>query len=155
MPGWTSSVPGAVDSLLALLRDDPALTGVTVLDGPTVTADPILEAVTVGYEDPETAAAVTGTSAPEGLARARDLETFTIACAAEVLLNASTDLSAARVRAYELLGFVGQILADHHNLNSAVMMAHLGAHTLSQEQTQQGALVRIAFGVDCEAYSQV
>jgi hypothetical protein len=154
MAGWTSSVPGAVDGLLELLRSAPSLSGVTVLDGPTVTADPILEAVTVGFEDPETAAAVTATSAPEGLSRARDLETFTIACAAEVLVSASTDLRVARLRGYELLGFVGQILADHHQLNGAVMMAHLGAHTLSQEQTQQGALVRIAFSVDCEAYSQ-
>lgn len=155
MPGWTSSVPGAIDSLIALLRAAPSLSGVTVLDGPTVTADPILEAVTVGYEDPETASAVTATSAPEGLARARDLETFTVACAAEVLVAADTELRTARLRGYELLGVVGQILADHHTLDGAVMMAHLGAHALSQEQTQQGALVRIAFGVDCEAYSQV
>lgn len=155
MPGWTSSVPGAIDNLMTLLREEPLLTGVTVLDGPTVTSDPIFESVTVGFEDPETSAAVTSTSAPEGLARARDLETFTIACAAEVLLSASTDLPAARRRAYELLGFVGQVLAARHTLNNAVMMANLGTHTLSQEQVDQGVLVRIAFGVDCEAFSRI
>lgn len=154
MSGWMSSVPGAIDGLLKLLRDMPFLEGVTVLDGPTVTADPIAEAITVGYEDPGTSAVVEGASEPEGLTRDRDREIYTVMCAVEVLLGSSTDLPAARCRAYELFGFVGQVLADNHTLNRAVMMAHLGAHTLSQDQLQQGALARIVFGVDCDAFSR-
>lgn len=152
MAGWASSVPGAVDGLLGLFRTAGALGGVSVLDGPTVTADPISEAITVGFED-GTSSAVEATSSGEGLSRARDREQYAITCAVEVLLGSSTDTPAARRRAYELLGVVGQVLAENQRLGGAVMLAEVGTHSLSQEQTPQGAVARIVFGVDCDAFT--
>ena len=150
---WMSSVPGAVDALVGLLASAPGLEGVTVLDGPTVTEQAIMEAVTVGFEDESTAAVVESASEPEGLSRARDRETYSITCAVQVLLGSSVDAPAGRRRAYELFGAVGGVLADSPRLGGAVMLAALGTHTLSNPQTPQGAMAQIVFGVDCDAYS--
>lgn len=152
---WSSSVPEAYDALVALLTSAAAMEGARVLDGPVVSEDPIMEAVIVGFEDESAAAVEEGTNEPEGLARARDRETFTINCAVMVMLGASTDMPAARRRAYELFGAVGRVLADDPQLGKSVTMATLGSHTLTQPQTDQGALAQITFGVDCQSYTRL
>jgi hypothetical protein len=151
---WSSSVPDAYDALVGVLSTATALEGVTVLDGPVVSADPIMEAVTVGFEDESLSAVEDGSNEHEGLSRARDRETFTINCAVQVLLGSSTDMPTARRRAYALFSAVGGALADNPRLGGAVDLAVLGAHTLTQPQTPQGALAQIAFGVDCQSYSR-
>ncbi len=154
MAGWASSVPGAMRNLVSILQAAPALHGVTVLDGPTVTEDVINEAVTIGYDDGVTGSAVTSASEADGISRARDQESYTVNCAVEVLLGSSTDLPAARERAYVILGAIGKILAVNQRLNGAVMIAQLGQHNLSQGQPPEGALARIVFGIDCEAFTR-
>jgi hypothetical protein len=150
---WMSSVPGAVDALVGALRTAPGLDGVPVLDGPTVTNQAMSEIITVGFEDEATAAVVESLSEPEGLSRARDHETYSITCAVQVLIGASVDVPAARRRAYGLLGVVGDVLAGDSRLGGAVMLAALGAHTLSLPQTPQGVMAQIVFGVECDAFS--
>lgn len=152
---WMSSVPGAYDALAGVLSDALALEGVTVLDGPVVTDQALMEAVIVGYEDSETSAVVEASNAPEGLGRARDRETYSITCAVEVLLGSSVDMPTARRRAYALLGLVGAVLAQNPRLGGAVMMASLGTHTLSQMQGGQGALAQIVFGVEVDAFTRL
>lgn len=151
---WASSVPGAMRNLVSILQAAPALHDVAVLDGPTVTGDAISEAVTIGYDDGLTGSAVTSASEAEGISRARDQESYTINCAVEVLMGSSADLPAARERAYAILAVVGKILAVNQTLNRAVMIAQLGQHSLSQGQPPEGALARIIFGVDCEAFTR-
>lgn len=151
---WSSSVPDAYDALVGLLSTAPSLGGVRVLDGPVVSADPIMEAVIVGFEDESLAAVEDGSNGPEGLGRTRDREDFTINCAVQVLLGSSTDMATARRRAYELFGVVGGVLAGDPRLGRTVVLASLGSHTLSQPQTPQGALAQITFGVDCQSYSR-
>jgi len=148
-----STVPAAYDALVALLSGAD-LGGAKVLDGPVVTSSAIMEAIIVGYETDDLSAVVEGNSEPEGLSRARDRETYSITCAVQVLCGSSTDMPAARRRAYELFGLVGGALASDPRLGGAVMMASLGTHSLSQPQTQQGALAEIVFGVDCDAFSR-
>jgi len=151
---WSSSVPEAYDALMGLLLSAASLEDVRILDGPVVTEDAIMEAVIVGFEDESVSAVEEGTNEPEGLSRARDFETFTINCAALVLLGSSTDMPTARRRVYELFGAVGEVLAEDPRLGGAVGMATLGSHTLTQPQTPQGALAQVAFGVDCRSYSR-
>jgi len=151
---WTSSIPGAYDALFALLSTDPSFEGVVVLDGPAVTEDDFMEAVTVGFEDESMSAVEDGMNAPEGLSRGRDHEEFTINCAVQVLLGSSTDMPTARRRAYELLSAVGGVLAGDPRLGGVVSLAALGSHSLTQPQTPQGALAQITFGVDCQSYSR-
>jgi hypothetical protein len=151
---WSSSVPGAYDALVALLGTTPALEGVRVLDGPVVTEANIQEAVIVGFEDDDLAAVVDASNQPETLARTRDRERFTITCAVQVLLGSSTDMPSARRRAYSLFGAVGGALAEHPTLSRTGMLASVGAHSLSQPQTPEGALAQIVFGVDCDAFTR-
>lgn len=150
---WASSVPGALDALVTALRAAPGLADVTVFDGPVVTASGQQEAVTVGdIGDPEDPTAVEGQNAREGLAPAPDREQYTIRCAVIVRVGGG-DASAARHRAYQLLGEIGGVLAGDQRLGGAVMIAQLGSWSLAQGQDGKGALVTLAFNVDVDAFT--
>src|SRR3954466_6177105 len=84
---WMSSVPAAYDALVDVLTEALAAADVTVLDGPVVTEQVVMEWVVVGYENDELSAVVDGSNTPEGLGRARDQETYSITCAVQVLLG--------------------------------------------------------------------
>lgn len=152
---WTSSVPNAIDALVQAFTTTPELDGVAVYDGPVVTQAGKLEAITVGFNGDETpgASAVDGQSSREGLAIGRDREQYTIQCSASVL-NGSGDISAARRRAYELYGLVGGVLAADQRLGGAVMTTQLGAARLVQDQTADGAVATVEFGIDCDAFTR-
>lgn len=150
---WTSKVPDAVDALFAALKIASELQGVTVRDGASTSQAKVMEIVSVGYTGEEAQTDVEATLTPEGLARATDRERFTIRCAVAVL-KGSTDLPAARRRAYELLAAVGDVLARDRTLGGTVLRAMIGTHSLNQDQTDGGAQAVIVFGVDCEAFSR-
>ena len=69
------------------------------------------------------------------------------------VLNGSKDITAARTRAYELLSACGAAVTADKKLGGAVAMAFLGNHNMTHEQTQRGALVTIAFEVNCNAWT--
>lgn len=153
MAAWTSSVPDALDALVAALQAAPGLAGVAIFDGPVVTASGQLEAVMVGLGDQEDPTAVEGQNTREGLAAAPDREQYGIRCAA-IVCDPGGDISAARRRAYQLLGVVGGVLAADQRLGGTVMIAQLGSSTLSQDQDETGALATIAFTVEVDAFSR-
>jgi hypothetical protein len=150
---WGSSVPGALDALVATLSAAPGLTGVTVADGPVVTGSGQQEAVTVGLGDPEDPTAVEGQNAREGLAASPDREQYGIRCAV-IVRDGSGDTPAARRRAYQLLGEIGEVLAADQRLGGAVMVAQLGSWTLAQDQDGKGAIVTLAFTVEVDAFTR-
>jgi hypothetical protein len=151
---WGSTVPAAVDALVALLRTASGLEGVKVFDGPGVTGSSQTEAVMVGVGANEDPTAVDGRQDREGLSTARDREQYEIRCALAVV-NGSGDISAARRRAYELLGVVGGVLASDQRLGGAVLNAQLGSAAFTQDQTEQGAEAVISFTVDVDAFTHV
>lgn len=151
---WMSTIPDAVDALVAAFRAAPGLSGVKVFDGPVVTASGQMEAVTVGdVGDQEDPTAVEGQNTREGLAATRDREQYTIRCAV-LVLNGAGDASAARRRAYQLLGEIGEVLAADQRLGGAVMIAQLGSSTLSQDQDETGATATVAFNVEVDAFTR-
>lgn len=150
---WASSVPGALDALVAALRAAPGLADVMVFDGPVVTDSGQLEAVTVGVGDQEDPTAVEGQNARDGLAAAPDREQYTIRCAV-IVRTGTGDISPARRRAYQLLGEIGGVLAADQRLGGAVMIAQLGSWTLSQEQAGTGAQATLSFNVDVDSFSR-
>jgi hypothetical protein len=151
---WMSTVPDALDALVAAFRGAPGLADVTVFDGPTVTASAQQEAITVGDDgDQEDPTAVEGQNTREGLAAAPDREQYGIRCAV-IVQDGSGNISAARRRAYQLLGEVGDVLAADQRLGGAVMMAQLGASTLAQGQDEDGATATISFNIEVDAFSR-
>lgn len=149
---WTSRVPDVIDALTDAFRVAPEFDGVTVWDGPQVSKAAPQEMLTVAFTGDDNESDVDAASLPEGLARQPDRETFTVRCAAAVL-KGSTDMRAARRRAYELYSAAGAVLARDPRLGGIVLRARLGAHSLTQAQTDRGAQAVIVFGVDCDAFT--
>jgi hypothetical protein len=125
---------------------------VVVRDGPVVTADPALEAVAVGYVGDQNQDVVTGSASPEGLGGGQDRERYAVTCTVEVL-DADGDIAAARVRAYQLHAACGAAIGVDRRLGGAVLIASVGIGSLRQQQTTGGALARVSFPVNIEAYT--
>jgi hypothetical protein len=151
---YYSSVPAAITALLTAFRTSTALglAGVTVYDGPVITGAGGTEAVAVGYTGDQNQDVVTGTAAPEGMASGPDRERYAVTCAAEVI-DPGGDLAAARTRAYQLHAACGQAIAVDRTLGGKVLQASTGIGSLQQQQTAGGARARVAFPVNCDAYT--
>lgn len=147
---WASTVPAALDGLLAMWADADALQGVKLVDGPNVSSGTLKEALIAGWEGDESTEAVTGSLASGGLALAPDREQYTINCAVMVL-RGTRQMAAARARAYELFAAAAAELVADKTLRGAVMTARLGSMTLTQTQDSRGAIATVLFGVDCDA----
>ena len=156
MTYYYSSVPAAITALLTAFRTSTALglaaVPVPVRAGPQLTAAAALEAVAVGYASAQNASVVSGTSTAEGLGTGPDRERYTIACTAEVL-DPGADMGAARTRAYQLHAACGAAIAVDRTLGGKVLRATAGLGSLEQQQQQNGALARVTFGVDIDAYT--
>lgn len=150
---WASTVPAAIDGLVAMWSDSTALQGVTVVDGPRVSGATLKEALIVGWEGDDSTEAVTGGLSSGGLELSPDREQYTINCAASVL-RAAKQMADARRRAYELFGFAAAELALDKTLRGAVMAARLGSMTLTQTQDSRGAVATVTFGVDVDAFTR-
>jgi hypothetical protein len=151
---YSSSVPAAIAAITAAFRTSVALglAGVPVRDGPELTAAPGLEAVAVGYTGSTDENVVTGTATAEGLAVLPDRERYAIMCAVEVV-DGEHDIAAARTRAYQLHAACGAAIAADPKLGGTVLRATPGIGSLRQQQTADGALARVVFPVNVDAYT--
>ncbi|MCQ9178946.1 hypothetical protein KMT30_07850 [Streptomyces sp. IBSBF 2953] len=149
---WSSRIPDAVDYIVDTFKVAPELVGVTVWDGPEVSKATPLEMLTVAFTGDDIDSDVEASSTAEGLGGKPDRETFTIRCAAAVL-RGSTDMRAARRRAYELHAAAGAVLARDPRLGGLVLRARLGSHTFKQAQSERGAQAIVIFGIDCDSFT--
>lgn len=152
---WASTVPLAIDALVAKLQTLTAtdLAGVGLRDGPRVVADGKLETITVGFVTEDDAIAVEHDLEFAGLAIDPLAETYTIRNAVTVV-NGAGNVTAARIRAGELLGIVGGVLAADKTLGvPGVLSARLGDLTWLQSQ-EAGAEAQVLFGVVVQANTQ-
>jgi hypothetical protein len=151
---YASSVPAAITALVTAFRTSTSLglAGVPVRDGPELVQESGLEAVAVGYTGDANEDVVTGTASPEGLAVLPDRERYAVTCAIEVV-DPGSDLAAARARAYVLHAACGQAVAVDHTLGGAVLRASLGIGSLQQQQTSSGALARVVFPINVDAFT--
>jgi len=152
---YSSSVPAAIAALVAAFRTSTALglAGVPVRDGPQVTAAPGTEAVAVGYASDPGQDVVTGAASPEGMGGLQDRERYAVTCTVEVL-DPDGDIGAARARAYQLHAACGAAIGADRKLGGAVLAASPGIGSLRQQQTANGALARVVFPVNVEAYTR-
>jgi hypothetical protein len=141
-----------MDALVAAFNAAPELAGVTVRDGPSTSQATVREVISVGYTGTEGEADADSQLMTEGLGGSSDREQFTIRCAAAAL-RGTTDLPAARQRAYELLAAAGVAIARDRTLGGTVMRAMVASHSLTQGQTPDGAQAVVVFEVSCDTYS--
>lgn len=142
-----------IDALVAALRAAGSLSGVTVLDGPPVTDDPLFEVVSVGFSwDPEDDRAAETTQGYHelGMTAKRD-ETVDVYCAVRVV-NGDADVSTARARAVVLVGAVESVLRADPSMGLAdLLRAELSVGDLRQTQTAEGVGALIRFTVTATA----
>lgn len=153
----TSSVPGAITALTALLQASADLTGVTVIDGPPTVNVPSEDAVFVGWQpDTDEAAQFVQDFAYAG-ARRRN-EEFDVLCYLESW-SGTKDIPARRTRAFALLAAVENVLRATDaaptapTISNTVLFSGLTQGTLLQRETDEptGVQVGIKFRIACRA----
>ena len=150
---WAPTAPAAITALLAAFGREAGLAGVEIHDGPAVTASAALEAVIVGwYGIKGDALAVEAQIDMAGLGGRPGRESYAILCAVMVR-DGSSDLAAARARAYALVSACGSAIGADQKLGGVVMMARLGRVSLQQIQDPEGALAIVEFTVPCDAFT--
>jgi hypothetical protein len=156
MTGYYSTVPAAITGLVTAFRTSTSLgladPPVPVRKGPELTQASGLEAVAVAYTGDANEDVVTGTASPEGMAVLPDRERYAVMCVAEVI-DPGSDIGAALTRAYQLHAACGTALAADHTLGKVVLRASLGIGSLQLQQTSSGALARVVFPVNVDAFT--
>lgn len=147
-----SRVPELIEALVALGRTDGDLKGVVVTDGPEKSDREAPEWLIVGFDgDPEgdfqAASTVGGWS---DLAGGRE-EEFQLTLAA-IASRGDTDVTKARLRAYEIAGVVEQWLRDP-SLGLRSLEAGIGATRLVQDQTDDGVQAVLLLTVAGRAFT--
>ncbi|WP_425832569.1 hypothetical protein [Streptomyces fractus] len=151
----TSRAPEAVAALLQILRAAPALSDVTIVDGPTATNFSGKRRLCVGWTPGGDGAVDIEQDFNAAGARTRD-ESFTIHCYAEAWAG-DKDMSLRRETVFDMVAVVEDALRatdaapQAPTLNGTVLWAHLTTGSLTQDQTSDGALAGLAFSVACRA----
>jgi len=153
----TSIVPVLVDALVA--QATAALPDAMVFDGFGLSQDPGPDILMIGVDDGRsTSAATSGSSnqdqAASGATRPRN-QKGSINCWA-LSWNGNATTKDARDSVYALQAAVENILRADPNLgiprsNGQVLVAQLGAESLQQDQSENGAEALLTFTVDFEA----
>lgn len=143
----TSTIPAAIDGLLALCAAEATLAGVLIHDG-TPMSDEDAEYVAIGYSDvgDGNVESVSARQEPATLGNLRRSETADINCQV-CAWSGDTDMKAVRDRAFELFGGVETAVRSDGTLGGAVIFADIGSYSIRQLQTTTGALVLINFTV--------
>lgn len=141
----TSSIPKAIDGLIANLKADTTFTAVTIVDGQPTTELPG-DYVAIGFSD-DAGSAINGSQDPATLGNQRREEKYSISCEVSSWIGSSV-MKNARDRAFAILANVERVIRADATLKGAVMFADFGSSiSVSQIQTSQGAVVTIAFDV--------
>ena len=147
-----NDVIAALTDLWSAAASGGTLDGVQVHDGPQVNSDPSPEWLFTGYDGAEGSEYVEGATVEQDLmtfVRGKQ-ETVEVKCAV-VVVRGDTDMAAARVRAFEILGAAETLLRNDMTLGGVVMHAWVALATYVPIQTERGAKVRIWFTVNYQA----
>lgn len=141
----TSTIPAAIDGIIAGLKAYNALKGVTIIDGQPLTDLPD-DYVAIGFAD-DMSEAISGNQEPAGLGAQRRQEMYTINCEVSAWTG-STVMKTARDKAFSILASVENVVRHDGTLGKAVIFADFGANmSVAQIQTEKGATVVIRFDI--------
>lgn len=147
-----TSIPAAIANLVTGLRAWPALSGVTIYDGPPARATGRKDYLCIGYT-PDTDT-IEFDREWASLGALKQEEDFALPCSAMVW-SGSTDMSVRRNRAFALLDEVAAFLATDRTLGGVLRLAAInGRGSLGQAQTQSGAAADLRFVIECQTRIQ-
>jgi hypothetical protein len=143
-----SVAPAAIDGLMALLRDQPALQGVQILDGPQAKW-PGKDFIVIGLspEDPT----VSTTRLPAGLSASSTTETADITCMVRSW-SGSTAVKLRRDRAYELVAAAQAVVVADPTLGGACSHAEVTGSIYAPSQSTGGVIVDVVFVVQARTF---
>jgi len=143
--------PVVAAELVAMLRADPALSGVDVLDGPPVGEPSGRDVISIGHALDD-ADDVAGSAAWAWHATGGQVdETSEIRCAVQSV-SGSVDLAVPRARAFAILDVVQSALrADWTAGIDGAWSIDVSAGTVRQAQTELGSGCRVEFTVTIHA----
>ncbi|WP_412079044.1 hypothetical protein ACLF6K_37505 [Streptomyces xanthophaeus] len=150
----TSTVPAAVDALLAILQGAAGLVGVRVIDGPPTNSLTGGDWLYIGYQPGADVSVNLAQDFNAAGARTRN-EDFDILGYAEAR-SGGTDIASVRRRAFALLAEIETALRataeqpEAPTLSGTVQWAHLVTGDLYQLQSD-GVLAGVAFSIRCHA----
>ena len=140
-------MPAALDGLVAVLSASAALRGVQIFDGQPTTDTP-KDFIAVGFS--EDGPAVSFNHSPAGLGNARRAETFDITCVVSSW-NGGTNAATVRNRAFAMFSACEAAIRAGGTLNASVLFAQVVQGSVTQMQTEQGAVCDVEFSVSVES----
>jgi hypothetical protein len=153
---WATTAPAAIAKMIAMFTIWPGLADVELKDGPVIANPSAPEVLGIAWAETEDDLAVEGafSQAGQGAGGYRDLDTYTIHCALGVLIGGDDQAAAivaCRDRAFELLHETGECLATDPTLGRLVFNAGIGSWSLRPDNTDDGILCKLRFGIDVRA----
>lgn len=149
-----SRVPELIDALMARLPEDPALTGVAVVDGPEVTESQAPDWLIIGWSgDPDGDFQAAQTIGGWASLVASDREEQLQLTVAVIASRGDTNVRAARARAYEIGGRLEALLAADPAVGLRSLEVAVEATQLVQDQTDQGVQARLLLTVAGRAFT--
>lgn len=140
----TSSIPEAIDGIIATLKASQGLRGVDIIDGAPTTNTP-KDFIAVAYAE-DGGEVVSGVQTILAMGNLLRDESFDVVCRVSAW-NGGTDMKKVRDRAFELFAAVETALNSATTLGGAVTFAQIAPVGFAQYQTDQGAVADIDFTV--------
>lgn len=140
-----STIPYAIDGLLTLFKTKNGMAKLQIIDGqPTVDLES--DYLAIGYSSSLGIPAVSGSQAPYAIGNLRRIETYDIACEASSF-NGSFVMKKARDRAFQIFGYVEEVVRADGTLNASIMFGDIGNIQVEQTQTSKGAVCNVNFTI--------
>lgn len=141
----TSTIPAALDNLIALCRANTQLKAITIVDGQPTTDLPG-NYLLIGFAD-ELGASVSGSQVPASLGNLRRQESYQINCEVSCWTGSAV-MKTVRDSAFSILGHVEDVVRTNATLGDTVIFSDFGQRMeFEQVQTQQGAVATIKFDI--------
>jgi hypothetical protein len=164
----TSAMHAAIAAAVDLLRAEPAMNGVDIIDGPPFEWNPLRvneqrgdgrRYLFIGADpDGEDGDSATGNQewAGTGLPRDKD-ERFSITCVG-ILIDGGEDMRACRGELFDVLSTLESVLLAHIDLGDGITAGPVlysgfaGVERLRQFFTDRGLTISAQFNIDCRAF---
>jgi hypothetical protein len=143
-----STVNAAISGFISQLAASTDLVGVTVHDGPPVTAE-TPEWIAVGYQ-PGSTESVSMSYDWAQIGGQRSEETYELLCSFAVRTGDQA-MSTLRARGFQIRNAIAAAISTDRTLGGAVRLAHMSEAVLHQEQTDRGAAIGFTFTLACVA----
>lgn len=144
----SSSIPYAIDGIIATLKAASGLRGVEILDGEPTTNTP-KDFVAVGFAE-DGGDVVSGYQQILAMGNVLRDEQYDVNCRVSAWIG-GTDMKKVRDRAFELFAAVESALKSAKTLGDVVTFAQINPVSFAQYQSDQGAIADIDFAVSVRA----